>query len=124
MRLKQSSTTAVVVRRSWANLQAVQSFLRHCPTKKACSDQAADDSQTILARVLDDRDSRGLWIQLNTKEHEQDPAVELQALMIPWPEVLAVVVAHDFGSVIEKKGNSPIQLESDNSHAAHSHVSH
>lgn len=53
---------------------------------------AADDGHTIFVRVLDDTDERGLWIELNTKEHERDRSVELQAMLIPWHAVLAVVV--------------------------------
>ncbi len=112
MRLKQNSSTAIVVRKSWANLEAIQAFLRERPRKSdgngksalssagngngSQSAAAADDSHTIFARVLDDTDARGLWIELHTKEHEQNPEVELEALMIPWPAVLAVVVANDF----------------------------
>ena len=64
--------------------------------------ERADDSHTIFARVLDDTDERGLWIELNTNGHEKDPAVELQALMIPWHAVLAVVIGNDFASVVEE----------------------
>jgi len=64
--------------------------------------ETADDGHTILARVLDDTDERGLWIELNTKEHEKNPAVELQAMMIPWHAVLAVVAADDFGAAAEQ----------------------
>jgi hypothetical protein len=43
-----------------------------------------------------------LWIELKTKEHEKNPSVELQALLIPWHEVLAVVVGTDFTAALEK----------------------
>jgi hypothetical protein len=58
----------------------------------------SDEGQTIFARVLDDTDERGLWIELNTKRHARDPKVELQALLIPWDSVLAVVVGEDLAS--------------------------
>ena len=112
MRLKQNSCTAIVVRKSWANLEAIQAFLRGRPRNSDGSGKSAlpsagngngsqsaatgDDSCTIFARVLDDTDARGLWIELHTNEHERNPAVEFQALMIPWPAVLAIVVANDF----------------------------
>ena len=89
MRLKQNSTTAVVVKKSWADLQAVRQFLCNGASAEA---SPPDEGQTIFARVLDDTDERGLWIELNTKRHAKDPKVELQALMIPWESVLAVVV--------------------------------
>lgn len=99
MRLKQNSTTAVVVRKSWANLQAVKLFLRNCPV---CEIQSADDSHVIFARVLDDTDARGLWIELNTSRHAEDPRVELRSFLIPWPVVLAVVNAEDFTPAMEE----------------------
>jgi hypothetical protein len=118
MRLKQNSSTAIVVKKSWANLQAIQCFLRDRPQNgngksithspgngdahASSSAQSGDDSCTIFARVLDDTDVRGLWIELNTREHEKDPAVELQALMIPWPAVLAMVVGNHFASTTKE----------------------
>ncbi len=126
MRLKQNASTAVVVKKSWANLHAIRQFLKdrspdggspahesvECDSPLSpqkhwsethCPDEARpDESHTILARVLDDTDERGLWIELNTKEHEKNPSVELQALLIPWHEVLAVVVGNDFTAALEK----------------------
>lgn len=130
MRLKQNSSTAIVVKKSWANLQAIQAFLRERPDENpengrraghskdthahethapsngdahaSPSGQAEDDSCTIIARVLDDTDVRGLWIELNTHEHEKDPGIELQALMIPWPAVLAMVVGNKFCSATKE----------------------
>jgi hypothetical protein len=98
MRLKQNSTTAIVVRKSWANLQAIKLFLRDCPS---CEIQSPDDSHLILARVLDDTDERGLWIELHTTRHEHDPAVDLDALMIPWHAVLGIVIARNFSAAEE-----------------------
>jgi len=111
MRLKLNATTAVVVKKSWANLSAIKLFLRDqspdeiesSETLRSCAPlgrtnasvptllaeielpandrpemeltkmERADESHTIFARVLDDTDERGLWIELNTNEHEKDP---------------------------------------------------
>lgn len=100
MRLKQNSATVIAVKKSWANLQAIKLFLRDCPS---CEVQSADESHLILARVLDDTDERGLWIELNRKEHDRDPSVELQTMMIPWHAVLALVVGNEFPNVTEKQ---------------------
>jgi len=97
MRLKQNSNTAVIVKKSWASLEAIRMFLQDSPA----AEQSPDDCHTIFARVLDDTDERGLWVELNTKKHREDAGAELQAMMIPWREVLAVVVGNDF-SRIEK----------------------
>lgn len=90
MRLKMNALTAVVVRKSWANLQAIQMFLGDRP-----SAETADDSHTLLARVLDDSDLRGLWIELDTDIDLPNAPAERPALMIPWHEVLAVIVANN-----------------------------
>ena len=120
MRLKQNSSTAIVVKNSWANVRAVQVFLGERPdensgngrsphARHAAGDvhgrsgaESGDDGCTIFARVLDDTDERGLWIELNTREHEKDPAVEVQALMIPWPAVLAIVVGNNFADAAKE----------------------
>jgi len=110
MRLKMNTMTAVVVRRSWANLEAIRTFL-HDRTLGCTSDHASDrsldrtsdgtpdenldDSCTILARVVDDSHERGLWIELDTEKELKDPAAERPVLMIPWAEVLAIVVAQN-----------------------------
>ena len=97
MRLKQNSTTAVVVKKSWADLRAIRQFLCDGAMCDGAAAEASpsDDGQTIFARVLDDTDERGLWIELNTKRHAENPEVQLQALMIPWQSVLAVVVGDE-----------------------------
>jgi hypothetical protein len=110
MRLKLNAMTAVVVRKSWANLEAIRTFLRgrtlDCtfdsrsdgkPDGKSngTSDENQDDSCTILARVVDDSHERGLWIELDTEKELKDAGTERPALMIPWREVLAVVVAQN-----------------------------
>ena len=106
MRLKQNSSNAVVVRKTWAHLQAIQLFLRD----RADEMQSEDDSHTIFARVLDDRDERGLWIELNRKDHDHDPAVELQAMMIPWHAVLAVVVGEALPHPVEEERECELSL--------------
>jgi len=107
MRLKQNSTTAVVVKKSWANLQAIKLFLRDCPS---CEIQSADEGHLIFARVLDDTDQRGLWIELNTTKHENDPSVELDALMIPWHAVLGVVTARDLAHAAQEAKEAGLSL--------------
>jgi hypothetical protein len=65
-------------------------FLRDRP-----SAETSDDSCTLLARVLDDSDPRGLWIELDTEKDLPDASAERPALMIPWHEVISVIVAKD-----------------------------
>jgi hypothetical protein len=98
MRLKVNSSTAVVVKSSWADSSAIRFLLRR--NQEAV--QPADGGHILFARVLDDSDSRGLWIELNAKEHADHPAVECYALMIPWHDILALVVADDFTSTMRE----------------------
>lgn len=110
MRLKQNTMTAVVVRRSWANLEPIRTLLRerltdssfdhipdHSPDRAShgTPDENSDDSCTILARVVDDTHERGLWIELDTEKELKNATAERPVLMIPWREVLAVVVAQN-----------------------------
>ncbi|MGA9527393.1 MAG: hypothetical protein WBS24_04700 [Terriglobales bacterium] len=99
MRLKQNATTAIVVRKAWATLKAIKLFLRNHSLDEI---QSPDDSYLIFARVLDDTDEQGLWIELNTEAHEKNPAIELQALLIPWHAVEAVVIADNFIPAVEQ----------------------
>jgi|ERR1700758_2096206 hypothetical protein len=107
MRLKLNSATAIAVKKSWANLQAIKLFLRGCPT---CEIESADDGHLIMARVLDDSDDHGLWIELNTAKHETDPSAELDALMIPWHAVLGIVKAKDLGDITRQAKELGVSL--------------
>jgi len=107
MRLQQNSTTAIVVKKSWANLQAIKLFLHDCPS---CQVESFDDGHLIFARVLDDTDERGLWIELNTAKHTADPSVELDALMIPWHAVLGVVKGNDLGDAAREARKLGVSL--------------
>ncbi|MBZ5547045.1 MAG: hypothetical protein LAO22_03645 [Acidobacteriia bacterium] len=101
MQIKKNANVAVVVRKSWARLEGIKLFLR--PPDEV---QGTDDSHVIFARVLDSNDDRGFWIELNTKRHQQDPSVERFALMIPWQELLAIVLAKDFSPALEKEAQA------------------
>lgn len=108
MRLKMNALSAVVVRKSWANLQAIQMFLHDRP-----SAESVDDSYSLLARVLDDSDARGLWIELETEIDLPDASAERPALMIPWHEVLAVIVASNLPERFRSQGPDVENLKFD-----------
>jgi nitrate reductase NapAB chaperone NapD len=107
MRLKQNSATAIVVQKSWAGLQAIKLFLGDCPS---CEIHSEDDGHLIVARVLDDTDPRGLWIELNTTKHANDPSAELNSLMIPWRAVLGIVTAKDLAHAAEEAKQAGLTL--------------
>lgn len=50
-----------------------------------------DGSHIILASVLDSSDEKGLWIT-NTGQREKNPSVKVRGIMIPWGEILTVVL--------------------------------
>lgn len=101
MRIKKNSSVAVVVRREWANLLGVKRFLR--PEDLSSEVRGPDDSHVIFARALNSEDPRGFWIELYTGKHEKDPSVARRAFLIPWPVVLAIVIAKDFSPASEEE---------------------
>src|SRR6266849_9578936 len=87
MELKKNTSIAVIVTRDWINRCGVRMFVR-----EGREIPKESDSHIIFARVLDSQDPHGLWIELHRGKREVDPSVELQGMMIPWGEVLSVVV--------------------------------
>jgi hypothetical protein len=90
MKIDKGTSVAVVINRHWANLQRVRMFLR--PEKDI---GGADESHVVFARMLDSEDPNGLWIELNTAKYKQDPTVKLYSFLIPWNQILSVVVVED-----------------------------
>lgn len=89
MHIKKGKSIAVVVRKSWANSYGVRVFIREAREIKT----SHDESHILFARLLDSGDPFGLWIETNTGKHEKDPSVRLLSIMIPWHEVVSIVVA-------------------------------
>ena len=92
----------VVVNRKWANLHGVRMFLRQNDNPQQ-DIRGVDESHIVFAKVLDSEDARGLWIELNTDRHREDPSVERFSLLIPWSQVLTVVIAKEFGPAIREE---------------------
>ena len=87
MQIEKNTSVAVVVNKSWANLYGVRAFLRD---GREINDKG-DASHMILANVLDSRDEHGLWIT-NTGQEEENPNVKVKGIMIPWNQILTVVL--------------------------------
>lgn len=87
MQIEKNTNVAVVVNKSWANLYGVRALLRDGRTLS----ENSDASHMIFARVLDSRDEHGLWIT-NTGQQEGDPNVKVKAIMIPWSQILTIVI--------------------------------
>lgn len=90
MELRQNTSVAVIVKRGWVNSGGVRMFV--CERQEI---PKQSDSHVILARVSDGGDERGLWVELNRGQREADPSVRLMGIMIPWSEVLGVVIHED-----------------------------
>jgi len=88
MKIDKGASVAVVINRHWANLQGVRMFLR--PEKDI---GGADESHVVFATMLDSEDRNGLWIELT--KHKEDSTVKRVSFLIPWSQILSVVVGED-----------------------------
>ncbi len=77
-------------------------FLRHYqdPQKEI---RGTDGSHVIFAEVLDSEDPKGLWIELYTDQHRNDPTVKRLPLFIPWGQVISIVIAQEFSPAIREE---------------------
>jgi hypothetical protein len=93
MHLAKGTSVALVVRREWANLSGVRIFLRRNESPPGREIGGSDDSHIVFADVLDSDDPKGLWIELNTEKHKEDPSVERFPMLVPWIYILTVVLS-------------------------------
>ncbi len=102
MQLDKDASIAVVVKRTWANLHGVKMFLRQQDSPQT-EIRGVDESHIIFATVLDSDDARGVWIELAASGQKRDPAVERFSILIPWSQVLTIVVAEHFSPAIRQE---------------------
>jgi hypothetical protein len=88
MKIDKGTSVAVVINRHWANLQGVRMFLR--PEKDI---GGADESHVVFATMLDSEDRNGLWIEVTKRK--EDSTVKRFSFLIPWSQILSVVVGED-----------------------------
>jgi hypothetical protein len=102
MDISKSTNIAIVVRHTWANLHGVRVFLRQYeePHREI---RSTDDSHIVFADILDGNDPRGLWIELNTERHKEDPTLDRFKLLIPWNDVLTIIMAEKFSSAVREE---------------------
>jgi hypothetical protein len=102
MKIDKDASVAVVVNRAWANLHGVRMFLR--PSENPQSEiRGVDESYILFAKVSDSDDPRGIWIELNVDEPRVGHEVERFRLLVPWTQVLAIVVADQFSAAIRQE---------------------
>ena len=102
MHIDKDASIAVVVKRTWANLHGVKMFLRPHENPQA-EIRGVDDSHILFATVLDSDDARGLWIELTANQQKEDSAAEPFSLLVPWSQVLTVVIAEQFSPAIRQE---------------------
>jgi hypothetical protein len=102
MQIKKGASVAVVVNRAWANLHGVRIFLREGQAP-GLEIRGIDQSHIVFADVLDADDSKGLWIELNSGRHQEDPAVKRYSFLVPWGQILTVVISEDFSPAIREE---------------------
>ena len=102
MQIAKGAAVAVVVNRTWANLHGVKMFLRPHENPQA-EIRGVDESHILFATVLDSDDTGGLWIELTTDKQRPDSAAERFSLLVPWSQVLTIVVGEQFSSAIRQE---------------------
>ena len=102
MQIDKDASIAVVVKRTWANLHGVKMFLRQQESPQS-EIRGVDESHILFAKVIDSDDSRGVWIELPVVAQKPDSGGERFRLLVPWSEVLAIVVAKEFSPAIRQE---------------------
>src|ERR1043166_68109 len=96
MKIQTGSTLGIIVFQQWARLHGISHFLGNQGEYESLPPQRVpnvrDDSHVFYAKVLDDEDSRGLWVELNTERHRKYGTIKPGAFLIPWSQVLGIVV--------------------------------
>lgn len=99
MQFDKHASVAVVVKRTWVNLHGVKMFLRRHEGPQT-EIRGVDDSHVLFATVLDAGDPHGVWIEIAGDRQNQDPAAERLSLLVPWSEVLTIVLAEQFSPAL------------------------
>jgi hypothetical protein len=101
MQIDKGASVAVVVNRAWANLHGVKMFLRQ--GKGPNTDiRGVDESHTLFAKVLDAEGLAGVWVEVHDEQGE-DNGLDRFKMLIPWSQVLTIVVAEQFSPVIRQE---------------------
>lgn len=102
MQIAKDASIAVVVKRTWANLHGVKMFLRQHESPQT-DIRGVDESHILFVKVLDSDDARGVWIELAADRQKQASSGERFSLLVPWSQVLTIVVAEEFSPAIRQE---------------------
>src|SRR5581483_3457554 len=99
MQIDKDASIAVVVKRDWVNLHGIKMFLRQ-PENVPAEIRGVDESHILFTSVIDANDVRGVWIELAPNKPKPDSAAERYKLLVPWDQILNIVVAKEFSAAI------------------------
>src|SRR5690242_3006268 len=102
MQIDKNASIAVIVKRTWANLHGVRMFLRPHESPQA-EIRGVDESHILFATVVDSEDARGIWIDVTGDKEKPASAAARVSLLVPWSEVLTIVVADEFSAAIRQE---------------------
>lgn len=102
MQIDKDASIAVIVKRDWVNLHGVKMFLRQ-PEHVHAEIRGVDESHILFATVLDADDQRGVWIELAPNTPKADAAAERFKVLVPWSQILTIVVAKEFSAAIRNE---------------------
>ena len=92
MKIQTGATLAIIVSQQWARLHGIIQFLGNQDHPDTLTPHRGDGSHVLYAKVLDDEDSRGLWVELNTARDRNSGTTTTGAFLIPWNQVLGIAV--------------------------------
>ena len=102
MQIDKGASVAVVVNRTWVNLHGVRLFLRHDEGPHT-DIRGVDGSHILFATVLDSNDAAGVWIEVQADKRKESPGLDRARMLIPWSQVLTIVVAEQFSPAIRQE---------------------
>ena len=91
MNIEPGKSALIVVETDWSERKGIRRLLGATDSGRPVS----ADEHYIIARVIDQGDARGLWIELNTKRRFKDPTVPRRTMLIPWGAVLSILYDPD-----------------------------
>jgi hypothetical protein len=101
MQIDKGASIAVVVKRMWVNLHGVKMFVR--PDESPQTEiRGVDESHILFATVLDADDARGIWIELTADKNKPEAEARI-SLLVPWSEVLTIVIARQFSAAVRQE---------------------
>ena len=102
MQIDKDASIAVIVRREWVNLHGIRMFLCQ-PENMRAEIRGVDESHILFATVLDAEDARGVWIEFAPNNPKPESAAERFKLLVPWSEILTIVVTKEFSAAIRQE---------------------